>query len=153
MSRKKKLKEIVLKPQAAIVPAVPAPSANLQAAIESIVRKRVDEILASSGIGEFEPNFRSREMSQAGRQIQNMFERVKWSLYFEKWGCQICGKKTVAHMHTGHCTTCAGRIQLRLKQLKLVYERAHPEAEIERQIDHLTSRSRTAEALLGNRQK
>jgi hypothetical protein len=143
--------EIVPPSEAAIVPA--APTANLKAVIESMVRKRVDEILSGSGIGEFEPNFRPREIAQAARQIQDMFERVKWSLYFEKWGCQVCGKKTVAHFHTGHCTTCAVRIQQRLKQLKLEYERAHPEAEIERQIDHLTSRSRTAEALLGKREK
>jgi hypothetical protein len=143
--------EIVPTSEAAIVPA--APSANLKVVIESMVRKRVDEILSASGIGEFEPNFRPKEIAQAARQNQDMFERVKWSLYFEKWGCQVCEKKSAAHMHTGHCGTCVNRIQSRLKQLKREYERAHPDAEIERQIDRLTSRSRTAEALLGDREK
>jgi hypothetical protein len=77
-----------------------------------------------------------------------MFEREKWSLYFEKWGCQVCGKKTANHMHTGHCGACAGRITARLARIKLEYEQTHPEAEVERQIDQLTLRSRTAERLL-----
>jgi hypothetical protein len=141
--------EVILEPEAAVVPiATKEPSPNVKAVLESMVRKRVDEILTASGIGEFEPNFRRREVAKASRQSQDMFERVKWSLYFEKWGCQVCGKKTVAHMHTGHCTTCAVRIGQRLTKIKRDYERAHPEAEIDRQIDQLTLRARTAESLL-----
>jgi hypothetical protein len=145
--------EVVPDSGAALVPIVPTPPANLKAVIEIMVRKRVDEILSASGIGEFEPNFRPAEVYRAARQSQSVFERVKWSLYFEKWGCQVCGKKTVAHMHTGHCTTCAVRIGQRLAKIKRDYEAVHPEAEIERQIDRLTSRSRTAEALLEEREK
>lgn len=146
--------EVIPEPEAAIVPmAAKEPSANLKAVIENMVRQRVDEILSASGIGEFEPNFRPREIAQAARQTQDMFERTKWSLYFEKWGCQVCGKKNAAHFHTGHCTTCACRIHQRLIKIKHDYEKTHPEAEIDRQIDQLTLRARSAAALLGDSEK
>src|SRR5665213_2997286 len=138
--------EIVPVTESAIVPS--APSANLETMIERLVRRRVDEALSRIGIEELDPHFRPREVAQKARQSQDMFEREKWSLYFEKWGCQVCGKKTVNHMHTGHCGTCANRITQRLKLIKRDYEQAHPEAEIERQIDQLTLRTRTAERLL-----
>ena len=146
MPRKKKM-EIILASPVPIAPVLGID--NLEAAIESMIRKRVDEALSRIGMGELDdPHFRPKEVSQKARQIQDMFEREKWSLYFEKWGCHDCGRKAASHAHGGICTTCAGRIQNRLKQLKLEYERAHPEAEIERQIDKLTLRSRTAERLL-----
>ena len=123
------------------------PSAELKAYLESMVRQRVDEILTASGI-EMESDFRPREIAKVSRQSQNVFERQKWALYFEKWGCRMCGKKAAAHGSTGHCGTCVMRVQNRLKQLKLEYERTHPESEIERNIERLTLRARSAEELL-----
>lgn len=123
------------------------PSADLKAYIESIVRQRVDEIL-SANAGEFEPDFRPRRVANASSQTQDMFEREKWSLYFEKYGCRGCGKKAAPHMSTGHCSTCQNRTYSRLTRLRAVYERAHPEAEIDRNIEKLTLRARSAEILL-----
>jgi Flp pilus assembly CpaF family ATPase len=48
---------------------------------------------------------------------------------------------------TGHRTACTSRVQYRLRKLKAEYDQAHPEAEINRQIDRLTLRTRTAESL------
>lgn len=149
MRRKKKGKAIVLKPQAAIVPAVPPePSANLKAVLEGMVRKRVDEILAASGMHELSADYRPTKVAHVARQVDDLFERKKWSLYFDKWGCRICGKKTAFYGNTGHCQTCAQRIHQRLTALRRDYEKAHPEAEIERNIERLTLRARTAERLL-----
>jgi hypothetical protein len=149
MPRKKKGEvevQIVPASKAALVP--PSPSADLKAVLEGMVRKRVDEILAASGIAELEADFRPKEAAQVSRQTQDMFERKKWALYFEKWGCRKCEKKTVNHASTGHCGVCAMRLHGRLARIKRDYYKAHPDAEIERQIDRLTSRARTAESLL-----
>ena len=153
-------REEMLESSAAIVPIVetvlaPAePSANLKAVIENLVRKRVDEILAASGLAELEADLRPREIALAARQAQGVFERVKWRLYFEKWGCRKCEKKTVNHASTGHCSSCEQRLRIRMRRIKRDYLRAHPEAEIERNIDALTLRSRTAEDLLfGERER
>ena len=146
--------EVVHEPEAAIAPiATKEPSPNLKAVIEAMVRQRVDEIMSANGVGELEPDCRPREVARVSQQSQNMFEREKWVLYFEKWGCRMCGKKNVIHSSTGHCETCRARLFHRLKQIKRDYERAHPEAEISRQIDQLTLRARTAEGLLSERNK
>jgi hypothetical protein len=152
MSRKKKVEiQVVRVSEAAIVPK--APSADLKAVIEGMVRKRVDEILAASGLAEIENDCRPREIAKVSRQTENMFERDKWALYFEKWGCRKCEKKTVNHSSTGHCDICASRLHQRLRKIRRDYYTSHPDAETDRLIDRLTSRSRTAEALLGDREK
>ncbi|HET6143869.1 MAG TPA: hypothetical protein VFE02_10190 [Candidatus Acidoferrales bacterium] len=145
MRRKQKM-EIILAPPAAME--APIAIDNLEAAIESMIKKRVDEALSRIGMVELDdPHFRPREVERKARQVENMFERKKWSLYFERWGCVLCGQKKAAHMHTGYCNTCAGRITQRLRLLKRDYEQAHPEAEIDRQIEQLTLRARSAERL------
>jgi|HubBroStandDraft_6_1064221.scaffolds.fasta_scaffold739540_2 hypothetical protein len=147
MSRKKKVEvQIVPVSEAALIPKTP--SADLKAVIESMVRKRMDEILSASCMAEIDPDFRPRESAQVTRRAQDMFEREKWALYFAKWGCRKCDKKTVNHASTGHCAACNTRLWARLARIKRDYHLAHPDAEIERQIDRLTSRSRIAEALL-----
>lgn len=136
---------------AEIVPAslVPARSAaKLTAMIENLVRQRVDEVLSASGVRRLEVDLRPAQAAKVARQKQEMFERVKWVLYFEKWGCRVCERKTVGHESTGHCVRCHHRVISRLAVLRRAYESSHPEAEIRLQIDHLTSRADTAEQLL-----
>jgi hypothetical protein len=82
--------------------------------------------------------------------VQDMYERKKWGLYFEKWGCRKCEKKTVNHASTGHCDACSTRLVHRLATIRRDYFRAHPNGETEEQINQLTSKARTAEALLRN---
>jgi len=148
MSRKKKVKEIVLEPQAALVPAIPSPSASLQAVIEGMVRKRVDELLASSGMAEMGDSFRPAEVAKVRRRINHIFESQKWRKYFEKWGCLICGKVSVPYSFNGLCGTCGNRTTSRLMKIKRDFEAAHPDSQIERNIDQLTLRARAAEDLL-----
>jgi hypothetical protein len=147
MPRKKKVKEIVIEPQAAILRTGPEPSADLQAALEGMVRKRVDEILAASATIDA---FRPSAVAKTARRVNHIFEGKKWGLYFDKWGCLICGKTAVAkcYFHTGLCSSCGARVQSRLVKIKRDYEAAHPQVEIERNIERLTLRARTAERLL-----
>lgn len=138
--------EIVPAPKAAIVRR--RSRQDVQAMIERIVRERVDEIMVKVEAGQVEPDFLRKDEAAELRQRQDMFERTKWSLYFEKWGCRMCHRKNVGHLGTGHCTRCHHLIRDRLNQLKLEYERENPESEIDRQIDRLTSRFRVAKSLL-----
>lgn len=118
--------------------------------IRAVIDRMVDERLAAREADLMDPGYRSKALSNEIRVQQNVFNRVKWGLYFEKWGCQSCGrKKNVNHASGGHCTNCSQRIYFRLKQIKREYELNNPEVEINRQIDRLSSRFRSAEALLG----
>jgi hypothetical protein len=139
--------EIVPASEAALVPARSA--AKLTAMIENLVRQRVDEALSASGVRRLEVDLRPAQAAKVARQKQEMFERIKWPRYFEKWGCRVCERKTVSHESTGHCLRCHHRVLNRLEVIRHAWENSHPEAEIERQIAHLTSRADTAEALLG----
>ena len=154
MPRKKKTNtEIVLRLASEAV-LVPKPSAgDLHAVLDRMVRERVDEILAMRDAGQLESDFHPREVSYEILSRQSVFEKRKWSLFYEKWGCRSCGKKTVAHQSSGHCATCVGRLAGRLAVIKRHFDLASPEPEISRQIDRLTSRVRTAQALLGNSEK
>jgi hypothetical protein len=141
--------EMVPASEAALVPARSA--AKLTAMIENLVRRRVDEILSASGTVELEPNFRPAEVAKITRRGQDMFERKKGSLSFEKFGCMDCKRKAkaVSYGTNGLCSTCTLRWYHRYAQLKHEYEATHPEAETDRLIDRLTSRARVAEELLG----
>lgn len=152
MPRKKKpIVEIVPASQAALVPK-PSP-ANIEAIIERMVWERVDEILAERGAAEMEPNFQPREISTEIRLRQSVYERRKWSIYFEKWGCKVCGNKKVSHVGSGSCERCYMRVYQRLAQIKHDFDKANPESEIKRDIDQITKRVRSAQALLGHGEK
>jgi hypothetical protein len=139
--------EIVPASEAALVPA--RSGAKLTAMIENLVRQRVDEVLSASGVRRLEVDLRPAQAAKVARQKQEMFERVKWVLYFEKWGCRVCERKHLTHASSGHCIRCHSRTVKRLEVIKHAWENSHPEAEIQLQIAHLTSRADTAQALLG----
>ena|ERR1700676_3163661 len=149
MPRKKKVSvEIVPVSEANLVPKLPA--ADLPAMLDRMVRDRVDQIMAERGAGELEPDYQPKRVLVEIQGSKTVFDRRKWAMYFEKWGCKVCGrKKNVSHMCKGRCGTCNVRIGLRLAQLKLEYERNNPESQIAEDIDRLTRRIRSAEALLG----
>jgi len=117
---------------------------DMKAMLDRLVRSKLEEILAERGEDQLEPATRSRRI----RQIHPGFERVKHVLYFEKWGCQTCGKKNVAHMSNAKCERCSGRFIQRMQQLEIQWVRNNPESQIADDIDHLTRRHRTARALL-----
>ncbi len=139
--------EIVPASEAALVP--PGPRQDLEAMITRIVRERVDELMVKVEGRQVEPDFLPKDVSVELQERRNVFERRKWSLYFEKWGCRMCSRKNVSHAATGHCARCHNLVAGRLALIKAEYERNNPETEIDRQIDRLTSRFRVAKSLLG----
>ena len=147
---KKPIVELVLQSQMPLT--LESPAANLQAMLDRMVRERVNEIMAEPG-ADLEPDFQPKEVSFEIQRRQTVYERRKWALYFEKWGCRRCGGKKASHMGSGHCDKCHHLLAGRLLQIKHEYERANPEKEIERNIDRLTSRIRNAQRLLGKGEK
>lgn len=141
-------------PTAEIVPALEGALVPLQKRespqemIERLVRERVDEIMVKLEAGQHEPGFIPRDEADELRRRRDVFERRKWSIYFDKWGCRVCARKNVSHYGTGHCQRCYMVIQSRLKQIKAEWDESRPDAEIDRQIDRLTSRFRVAKSLL-----
>src|ERR1700680_2314822 len=139
MPRKRKIStEIVLQ----------RPAEDMRALLDRIVRDRVDEAMAERANAQPEHNFQPRDVSIEIRRRQSVFERRKWGLYFEKWGCRMCGRKrNVNHGSGGVCATCEVRVAGRLRQIKLEYERDNPESQITENIDRLTRRLRSAQEL------
>ena len=152
MPRKKKPNvEIVPESQAALVPK--APAANFQAVLDQMVRDRVAEALAEGDVSLMEPDFLPREIAIEIVAQQTLFHRCKFRLYFEKWGCRTCGKKTVAHSGRGYCHHCHVLIHQRLQQIKRDWDKAHSDKEIDRQIARISSRVRSAQTFLGEGKK
>jgi hypothetical protein len=76
--------------------------ADIQAMLDRMVKERVDEIMAELGAEVLVPGYQPRDVSNEMRVHQNVFERKKWSLYFEKHGCQKCDrKKNISHASGG----------------------------------------------------
>jgi hypothetical protein len=119
---------------------------DMKAMLDRLVKEKVEEALAERGADQFQPVNWSRRI----RKVHPGFERDKSALYFEKWGCRICGRKAgVSHNGRAMCQRCCARDQNRMKQLELEWVRNNPESQIADDIDRLTRRQRTARALLG----
>jgi len=141
MPRSKKVKaEIIRVPRQAPVPDL--------ATLDALIQKRVAEAQASQS-AILEPWFQSYAVAQELRRHQSMFHKRKFSLYFEKWGCLVCGTKEKAHHSDGMCNGCFIRFVFRLKRLEEEYAKAHPHEYENQQVESLTSRIRNAERILG----
>ncbi len=141
MTRKAKQSTTEIVPQSEVEILAPPPpgSARLKAMIEQMIAERVD-----AAMGELQPKASSLD---AARQ-KSIFERRKHALYFEKWGCEICGTKKKIHDSNGLCAQCHIRRSGRYIQLKREWDAEHPAGEAERQVGHVTARATTAERLL-----
>jgi len=147
MPRINKPRVEILSPSEAVL--VPRPTAeSIQAAIDRMVRERVDAILAEHGAALLEPDFQSKEVSYEIQRRQTVFERRRWSLYFEKWGCRRCDRKDVGHAGGGYCDRCHSLFFGRLVRIKREFDAANPDKEIQKDIDRLTRRLRSARELL-----
>jgi hypothetical protein len=125
---------------------------DLQAALDRMVRSRVDEIMAQRDSQRFEPDFRQlfepdfRPRSLTGEifKRQTVFDRKKWSLYYADWGCRRCDRKDVPHQALGYCAKCFGLITQRLRLLRRTWDREHPQQQIE-----ISNQSEVAKRVLG----
>jgi hypothetical protein len=125
-----------------------APQMDLET-LDALIQKRVAEATASQG-AILEPWFQtSRALAAAIRRHESIFHKRKFALYFEKWGCLVCGTKKEAHDNHGMCHKCLGKFVERLRQLEKEYAKAHPQEYENQQIESLTSRVRSAERILG----
>jgi hypothetical protein len=122
-----------------------APEADL----ERLVQQKVAEALANQA-AILEPWFQtSRALAAAIRRHQSMFHKRKFALYFEKWGCSVCGSKEQTHVSHAMCQHCLGKFLARLRLLEKDYAKDHPQEYENQQIESLTSRVRSAERILG----
>ena len=135
------------KPKAEII-RVPA-SMSDPATLDLLIQKRVAEAMANEAVI-LEPWFQtSRALAAEIRRHASMFQKRKFAIYFEKWGCLVCGTKDRAHESHGMCGTCEGTFVARLKQLEKEYAKAHPQEYEAQELDKITSRVRSAERILG----
>lgn len=123
------------------------PQMDLEA-LDRLIQKRVAEATASQG-GILEPWFQSNAVAAAIRRHQSIFHKRKFALYFEKWGCVVCGTKTRPHDSNAMCLPCFHQFVARIKQLEKEYAKAHPQEYANQQTENLTSRIRNAERILG----
>jgi hypothetical protein len=69
-------------------------------------------------ISQFGCFFGDRETANAIRRSQTVPYQRRWTLYFESWGCLVCGRQDVIHAGNGMCGTCRARTYQRLKRLR-----------------------------------
>lgn len=122
-----------------------APEADL----DRLIQQKVTEALAANHTAILEPWFRSPAVAAAIRRHQSVFHKRKFSLYFEKWGCLVCGTKRKPHENHALCRTCLERFRTRLMWMEKEYASTHPQEYADRQTEDLTSRVRSAERILG----
>ena len=101
---------------AVVTTLLPPEQESPQKMLERLVRQRVDEILADRKDLLFRPFFEgSKSVTDQIHRIQNMAEVRKWSVYFDRHGCLICGTKRTTHAGSGTCSRCHSRTAARLK--------------------------------------
>lgn len=121
----------------------PSPE-DMKIMLDRLVSDKIEQILAERDLEQAAPVYRNRRI----RPFHPGFEREKHALYFEKWGCQTCGrKKGVSHMCNAQCDRCTARFHQRMKQLELEWVSKNPESQILENIDRLTRRIRSAREL------
>lgn len=124
------------------------PQMDLEA-LDLLIQKRVAEAQASQG-AILEPWFAtSTALAAAIRRHASIFHKRKFTLYFEKWGCLVCGTKERPHASHAMCHRCSTKFVQRLNQIENEYAKAHPQEYANQQTENLTSRIRNAERILG----
>lgn len=108
------------KVRAEIIPArrtasVAARAMDAQAMLKKIVEQQVAEIMANRDDLLFQPFLQSRRVADELRRLQTVPELRKWSVYYVRHGCLVCGAKTKSYAGCGMCGACYQRTAKRLK--------------------------------------
>jgi hypothetical protein len=98
-------------------PARHAAVANMRAILDKLVEEKIAEILSSGQDTLFQPYFQSKRVAAEIRKNQTVGEQGKWTRYFKKWGCDVCGTKKRSHRGLGRCWPCYIRTFQRLSAL------------------------------------
>lgn len=91
-------------------------SQRLKDALTQLIDERVSEAI-SGPTSVIEPFFHSKRLLTEIRRVQSVPERNKFTYYFERWGCMICGTHEGGHGAVGMCYPCYRRTSERLKSL------------------------------------
>jgi len=78
--------------------------------LQKLVQQQVAEALAQRDAAVFEPFFRSRQVAYELRRLQSVPEQKKWSVYYERHGCQQCKSADLIHAGNGYCPRCYSRM-------------------------------------------
>jgi hypothetical protein len=121
----------------------PSPT-DMKAMLEQMMKDQFEKLMAERDLEQLAPAYRSSRI----RPIYPGFEREKYGLYFEKWGCEVCGRKdNVSHIRKGRCELCNTLYHQRIAALEREWISKNPDSQIVEDIDHLTRRLRTAQEL------
>jgi hypothetical protein len=116
-------------------PVRPTVIPDMRAMLDQLVEEKVAQVMAKRSDTLFQPYFQSRRVAAEIRRNQTVPERGKWSRYFKKWGCEVCGMKRQPgrrtdlpprtgekikkkqHYALGRCLACYKRTEERLNEL------------------------------------
>jgi hypothetical protein len=97
-------------------PARPRVVPDVRAMLDMLVEEKVAELMSKGRDTLFQPYFQSKRVAAEVRKNQTVSERSKWTRYFKKWGCDVCGTKKRAHWSLGRCQACHTRTDQRLRE-------------------------------------
>ena len=106
----RKSKAIVVRPEVL----TPVPEDRLAQLVEAKLAEIMEK---TSNDAIFAPFFHTQAISNEIKRRQTVPEQMKWSLYYAKWGCLLCGTKDARHEAVGMCRDCHRRIMWRLRDI------------------------------------
>jgi hypothetical protein len=104
---------------------------------DALIQKRVAEAQASQS-ATLEPWFQSPAVAAEIRWHEAIFQQRKWSLYYEKHGSIVCGKKERPHCSRGFCNRCQQNVINRLIAIERECAKAHQQEYEARQIENIS---------------
>ena len=116
-------KQIVIRTEL-LPPAPHTRRADLEA-LERLIIEKVHAILADREDMLLQPFFSSKKVADELRRHQSVPETRKWALYFDKWGCLICGETKTTHAGNAMCNACKCRTRQRLTAILVEEMREH----------------------------
>lgn len=131
--------------QAEILPPPTAIEALDATSIEELIKRQVAKQINAAMVQQGQPT----EITQEARRQQNMFDQQKHALYFERWGCEVCGAKDRTHWCDSLCMKCYNCRYRRYAALRRDWDKEHPHGETARQIERMTARIDRAAQILG----
>jgi hypothetical protein len=107
-------------------PSAESPTPKGAELLRKLVEKQVAMTLASRDDFVFQPFFQAQKVADEIKRCQNVGEQRKWSIFYERWGCLICGQRAACHVSCGMCQNCHARTDKRLRTIVKNYK---PESE------------------------
>ena len=90
--------------------------------LAKLVEQKVNEALSGKSADSiFEPFFQPQPVADYMKQQMTVSQKMKWRLYYEKWGCMRCETKKTGHLSLGMCNRCyhlvLGRLKVCIREL------------------------------------